>query len=239
MNTIKDTPIFKPNNILNIIEPFKKIVPLLPIIVVSFFVCESFIMWDLKGIIYIAGLLLTVVFTLLSNSMLKNVMPIPDNMLYDKKCTQITLGGEGHYFSNIPLSLVIYSYTFLYLLVFIFNLANKDPSKGILNKGGYNENSINSALQQNIPILIIFPLLILMELWRIFEYNCISSNTNEFIVYALTGIVVGALGGLLWAVIVTSLGVPQLQYIVSKNEDVCSRPSRSTFRCTPKHLIDK
>lgn len=222
---------------LNIVELPYLIFRLAPIIIVSFFILQSFILWDIKGILYISGLLLSCLLALFVNSGLTIVMPIEDvvdDNEKNPKCRTITLGENGQYYSDIPLNLVIYSFTFFYLLIFIINLANPDSSVGILDTKKFTKESLNSALQQNVPVLILFPILILAEVFWIYSNNCISSEIKQFVIYTLTGIMVGALGGIIWAVLITSIGVPQLQYITSGNADICSRPSRTTFRCRPK-----
>lgn len=219
---------------LNIIELPYLIFRLAPIIIVSFFIFQSFLLWDIKGVLYICGLILTCGVTLLANSGLNIVLPILSDTNKNPKCRTITLGENGEYYSNIPLNLVVYSFTFFYLLIFIFNLANPNSTVGILDTSTFTQSSINNALQQNIPILIFFPLLILLELFWINVNSCVSTDIKDFVIYTLSGIIIGAVGGLSWALLITSIGVPQLQYIISGNNSVCSRPSKTLFRCKPK-----
>jgi len=157
------------------------------------------------------------------------------------KCRTITLGENGEYYSKIPLNLVVYSFTFFYLLIFILNLANpKSTTVGILNTEHYTQEKINQALLQNIPVLVIFPLLIIIEFIWLSINKCIDGNNDSgnydiyLFRYLLGGIVIGGGGGVAWAVMITSVGVPSLQYIISGNSNTCSRPSRTTFRCRPK-----
>jgi hypothetical protein len=204
-----------------------------PIIIVSFFVFQSFLLQDLKGVIYIAGLLITCILTIFVNNIVS--LSIPEKG-YEKStiCTSITIGTNGQHYSNIPLNLVTYSYTFFYLFIFILNLANKNPSKGILEKSKITQKSLINALQQNIPVLLFFPALICAEMYWTGINKCISDDPSTFFAYSLGAIVLGGLGGVTWAVLVTSLGVQKLQYIVSQREDVCSRPAKTLFRCKPK-----
>ena len=220
--------------VLNITELPYLIFRLGPIIVVSFFVFQSLLLWDLKGVIYIAGLLLTCLLTLLANAGLNIILPITEQNEKNPKCRTITIGDNGEYISNIPLNLTVYSFTFFYLLIFIFNLANSDSSEGILNSSKITQKTINSAIQQNIPVMIIFPVFILIELYWIGINNCISDDIKNYIVYAFSGIIIGGTGGILWAVLITSLKIKTLQYIVSKDVDVCSRPVSTRFKCRVK-----
>lgn len=218
---------------LNFIDLPYLIFRLGPIIVVSFFVLQSLLTWDVKGILYLSGLLLTCVLTLLINGILYNIKPIPTEDQINLACYTITLGENNSYFSNIPLSLVTYSFTFFYLLIFIFNLANPNPTIGILDTQKFTKKLMDAALKDNVPVLVFFPFLILAELLWINMNKCISESNTVFLIYALSGIIIGGFGGILWGITITSIGIQRLQYITSGNSSVCSRPSKTTYRCKP------
>lgn len=247
---------------LNIVELPYLIFRLAPIIIVSFFILQSLLMWDLRGILYLCGLIITCIITIFMSNVLgmffKNAIDTtaPDSTTAtdstasatalisnqkNYKCRTITLGENGEYYSQIPLNLVVYSFTFFYLLIFILNLANpKSTTVGILNTENYTQEKINQALLQNIPVLVIFPVLIIVEFIWLSINKCIDGNNNDteyniyLFSYLLAGIIIGGAGGVAWAVLITSIGVPSLQYIISGNSNTCSRPSRTTFRCRPK-----
>jgi hypothetical protein len=213
---------------LNIVNISYLLFRLAPIIIVSFFVFQSFLLWDLKGVIYLCGLLLSIGGTLLVDPFIQNDV-VHDNK--NPKCNVISLGLNGEYISKIPLNLVVYSYTFFYLLIFILNLANTSDIAGLLHSSKISQITINTALQQNIPILVFFPLLILVESFWIVANSCVSDNMVKSMILIGSGICFGGIFGVIWALMVTSLKIPQLQYIVSKNNDVCSRPSKTSYRC--------
>jgi hypothetical protein len=232
---------------LNIIDLPYLIFRLGPIIIVSFFVLQSLLMWDIKGILYLSGLLLTCMLALLANGALQLVFPI--SYTEEKTvgapagatvspispgCHTITMGENNSYLSSVPLSLVVYSFTFFYLLIFIFNLANPNPTIGILDTTKFSKESINTALNDNIPVLVLFPFLIIAELAWSNMNNCITGDTAKFLIYSLSAIILGGGGGVLWAVLITSIGIQRLQYITSGNSSVCSRPAKTTYRCKPK-----
>ena len=251
---------------LNIVELPYLIFRLAPIIIVSFFILQSLLMWDLRGILYLCGLIITCIITIFMSNALgmffKNTPTTtettsttptsttttptttpsaPKSNQKNYKCRTITLGENGEYYSQIPLNLVVYSFTFFYLLIFILNLANpKSTTVGILNTENYTQEKINQALLQNIPVLVIFPLLIIVEfIWlsinKCIDGNNVDSDYNIYLfTYLLAGIIIGGAGGVAWALMITSVGVPSLQYIISGNSNTCSRPSRTTFRCRPK-----
>jgi len=218
---------------LNLIELPYLIFRLGPIIVVSFFVLQSLLSWDVKGILYLSGLLLTCVLAVGVSGALKNFMPIdpPENI--NLACYTITLGENNSFFSDIPLSIVVYSFTFFYLLIFIFNLANPNPTIGILDTKKFSDKLMKTALNDNIPILVFFPVLILAELLWNNMYSCTSQDNGTFLLIALSAIIIGGGGGILWAILITSIGIQRLQYITSGNSSVCSRPAKTTYRCKP------
>ncbi len=178
---------------------------LAPFILVSFFSLSSILNQDLKGIIYLAGLLFATFFAIMIGNMnyFKKPEAIdPDNELI---CNVLTLTDSGR-LSNLPLSMVVFAYTFFYLVDIIAHFKLAD---------------------QNIPTLIIFPLLIIGEFIWNRMYKC--SNTAGII--AAFG--VGSLIGWAWSAIIRSTGVVQLQYFNGiSNAAVCSRPSKQKFKCT-------
>lgn len=229
---------------LNITEFPYLIFRLAPIIIVSFFILQSILMWDLRGILYLCGLILTCTIAIFMSNALgiffTNSSEINSELSEQNyKCKTITLGENGEYYSKIPLNLVVYSFTFFYLLIFILNLANpKSSTIGILNTKDYTQKQTNQVLLQNIPVLVLFPLLVIIEVVWLSINKCVdgvnNANYNIYLfTHLLAGIIIGGAGGVAWAVMITSIGVPSLQYITSGNNNTCSRPSRTTFRCRP------
>jgi hypothetical protein len=177
---------------------------LAPFILVSFFSLSSILNQDLKGLIYLAGLLFASFLAIMIGNMdvFKKDVDTTDN---DLICNVLTLTESGR-LSNIPLSMVVFAYTFFYLVDIIahYKLAN-----------------------QNIPTLIIFPLLIIGEFIWNRAYGCASLSA----IIAAFG--VGSLMGWAWSAMIRSTGVVQLQYFNGiSNAAVCSRPSKQKFKCT-------
>ena len=83
---------------------------LAPFIIVCYFSLSSVFNQDIKGLIYLAGLMLTCVFSIALGSILSE---IPDNR--EAVCNMITIGNNGS-FSKIPLGIVMLSYTLFYLV---------------------------------------------------------------------------------------------------------------------------
>ena len=204
---------------------------LFPFILVTYFTLQSLLNWDLKGIVYLVGLILACVFSIIfgkSGFITESV----SGMMPDPKCNVITLGENGP-LTNIPLSVTIYSYTFFYLLIFILNLANTTTPSGVLDSKGMKQSNMNMVMQQNIPTMIIFPLLIILEIGWIVSNQCIT-EANMF-VSLLSSIVIGGGTGVMWAIVITSLKRPELQYINKPGLDVCNQPSKTLYRCRPRN----
>ena len=182
---------------------------LAPFILVSFFSLSSILNQDVKGIVYLAGLLFASFIASMVGSIeyFKNkVENTSDNEMI---CNVLTLTDTGR-FSNVPLSMVTFTYTFFFLVDII--VAKK-------------------LAVQNIPTLIIFPLIIIAEFaWNMF-YKCTS----------MAGVVcagvIGGLFGLAWSAIIRNSGAVNLQYFNGiSNSNVCTRSSTQKFQCTTKYV---
>jgi magnesium-transporting ATPase (P-type) len=150
-----------------------------------------------------------------------------DTLIPNPKCSVISLGENGSVLSNIPLSIAVYSYTFFYLFIFILNLGNSDDNKGVLGDKGLSSRELSTAFRQNIPIMILFPLLFVLESLWIVNNNCVWKP----LFFILTSFIVGAGVGVLWALIITSIKNNSLMYLSNAGVEVCSRPSQTYFRC--------
>lgn len=205
-----------------------------PFIIVSFFVLQSILNVDIKGIIYLAGLLMICTIITYMNGIVNSIIDTTDtdNPLPNPKCSIITLGEAGGYLSKIPLSLTVYSFTFFYLLIFIMNTASTN-TKGVLDPKSLSSKSINTVLQQNAPIFIIFPLLIILESIWLLTYNCVQN----ILIRGGIAIILGSIWGTIWALIISSSGNPNLQYLSKSGVDVCNRPSKSLYKCKKNTTI--
>ncbi len=215
---------------------------LAPFILVCFFVLESILNWDLKGIIYLFGLLVTCSIVVMSNAGIHRMQgendqttgpngsnsTVIDNLV---KCNTFAIGPNGEKLSKyLPLSTAVFSYTFFYLLIFIVGLASNAP-KGMATPGvHYKLGKLNSAMQQNAPTMIIFPLLIIIDL----IWNMMSGCAK--IQYIVATILLSGVMGIIWGLIISSTGNAQLQYINRSDLGVCSRPSKTLYRCKPKKI---
>jgi hypothetical protein len=147
-------------NLFNITYLF---IRLAPFILVCYFTLSSVFNQDLKGIIYLIGLLFACFATAsLGNIKLFSVDSLP------QLCKFITLS-NGSPVSNIPLGLTILSYTFFYLFYIIGQ---------------------NGLWTSNIPTFILFPILIVCDaVWNL-NNSCmnIPGLFISFMVGGITGV---------------------------------------------------
>jgi hypothetical protein len=174
---------------------------LAPFILVSFFSLSSLLNQDLKGIIYLAGLLIACFIAVLVGNQL------PVHTIDEKNtlvCNVLTLTENGR-ISNVPLSMTVFCYTFFYLVYIIgkYKLAN-----------------------QNVPTIIVFSLLIIGEyVWNL-NYGC-SGNTGLLVAFGI-GSVVGTIWS---AIIDSTKMTELQYFNGISNAAVCSRPSKQIFKC--------
>ena len=97
-------------NLVNILYMFFRMAPF---IIVSYFTLQSILNQDLKGVIYLIGLIVTCFIVYLIAAVLpeeKGLMPSD----YSKvRCTQLTIG-NNYPISKLPLSQTVFGYTLTY-----------------------------------------------------------------------------------------------------------------------------
>jgi len=187
---------------LNIISYTYLFLRLAPFFLVCFFTLSSILNQDFKGLVYVAGLLLTCFTAIILGNAFSDFIPKLD----DKPdiCNMISIGSNGD-ISKLPLGQVVISYTFGYLL---YPLIFYDLFK------------------RNIPTLIFFPLLLLFDIiWNV-KNIC---YTPIQLIYSL---IIGGLLGVGWGYIIDKAKNPALQYFAgTPNGEVCSAPTNTTFKC--------
>lgn len=202
---------------------------LCPFILVCFFTISSIFNNDIKGIVYLVGLLFTVGITI-GISPFVPVFNGDTNNSPAAICNTLSFGtGE---LSHLPISEVIIGFTFLYLLVTMTAVGRK--------------NNIN-LVSSNWPTVVFFLLLIITE---------INVNTNAFhglyeMIYPkqeseapaktsycyewLTSLIaygIGSIAGAMWAGIIVSTDTPEFQYFNQyKNNEKCEKANKKTFKC--------
>ena len=195
-----------------------------PFIVVSFFTLQSILNQDLKGLIYLVGLLVSTFFTV----SVSKFVPIPstgETGPPNPECNVITIGANGDFLSKLPLSTGVFSFTFIYLLIMIINTARNVNTAGIITPQYFTAAALSTAFIENIPVMIIFPLLLIIDVLWIMSYKCSS------IISIIASFLINGFMGFSWAMIVIAINNPDLFYITGNSADRCNRPRTSVFRC--------
>jgi hypothetical protein len=168
-----------------------------PFLVVSYFLFQSVLNWELRGIIYLCGLLLTAGLAYLCNGPVNSLFPPEADYIFaqNAKCNVISLGENGRLLSQIPLSVCVYAYTFSYLLMFLVG----NPAAA----------STSVQLTQSIPTLVLFPALCGLEIFWIVANNCVPQPLFSI----LAAVLISGAVGVIWAMIVISLKNDNLTYL--------------------------
>jgi len=204
-------------NIFNLTYLFFR---LAPFILVCYFTLQSIFNQDIKGLIYLLGLLTACFMTVLVGSFTgfeeigsdmssglseeQTTAALGEKAIRDAKCNLLTLGENGP-ISNLPLSQSILGYTLAYLSYFI---------------------GMNHLEASNIPTFVVIPLMIVADfVWNL--SNECSQPKN-----LLIALIVGGGIGALWAFIIDQINEPQLMYISGTgNASVCTKPQTGILRC--------
>lgn len=190
---------------LNIITLLYLFFRLSPFIIVSYFSISSLFNQEIKGVIYLVGVIFACFATILFGNSLNDDMIVSTSG--NPVCNMLTLGSTGTY-SRIPLGISILSYTFAYLTFVIVKY---------------------KIVMYNLPTLILFPMLILGDLFWNIKNECFQPFGT------IMSLFIGGGVGLLWAFIIDTIKKPKLQYFnVGSDRTVCERPSKQLFKCTFK-----
>lgn len=187
-----------------------------PFIIVSFFVLSSVLNQDIRGIIYLGGLLISCFIGVLID---RAVIPRSDPGIVSSAeqgtseiCDVIT-AGDGGRLSRLPLSSVIFAFTTGY-----FSYPIIQQKSAILN----------------IPTLIIFPLLCIIDgLWNV-NYGCVIPG-NKFksaMIVLLGAIGVGFSVGIGWSAAFYSKKTPGLLYTNGISSQETCALSHKTMVCS-------
>lgn len=177
---------------------------LAPFVLACFFTLASIFNQDYKGVIYLAGLILSSVFVIMSSNLpFINTLTRPDNS--PEICRLFTMGQTDD-ISGLPLGQSMLTYTFGYLLYSMIQ---------------------NGLVKSNIPTMIFFPALIL------FDFGWNVTNSCYTWMQLLVSLTLGGIIGWLWAYIVSNNGKnnDNLYFTSLAEKETCSKPSKSTFKC--------
>ena len=201
---------------LNLVTIFYLFFRLAPFIIVSYFALSSFFNQDIKGLIYLVGLLLACFVTIIIGGSIPIAYTMGETDLLDPTklknpinpvCNMLTIGKDGS-FSKMPLGVVMLTYTLIYLVYVIAKYKIE---------------------MYNLPTLILFPILILGDIvWNI-RNECYKTFG------IIIAIIIGGGVGAIWAAVIDSINKPNLFFLnVGSDKTVCQRPTKQLFKCTFK-----
>lgn len=191
-------------NLIKILYLFLRISPF---IIVSYYTLLSVFNQDLKGLIYLVGLIIGCAILIPIGSRLQSMSG--DEYAKSPDCTFGYLGlndsGAPSALSALPLGLFSLCYTLAYITFIV--IANK------LEK-------------ENVPFFVILPILIAYQAFWLLSNGC--NNMMNIVI----SIIFGAGFGMLWGLTIKSAELPELEILSSlTSKQVCDKPTTQQYRC--------
>ena len=185
---------------MNLASIFYLFFRLSPFILVCFFTLGSILNSELKGFVYLVGLCFACFVTFMINGALGE-----DSNDTNKSLLCNSFSVNNIYSTKTPASLVILSYTLFYL---VYPIAKHDLAI------------------YNVPTLVLFPLLILADIWWNISTGCYTP------LQCIVAVIVGSGAGILWSFIIWKSKVKEFQYYnIGSASEICSKPTAQTFKC--------
>jgi sugar lactone lactonase YvrE len=186
-----------------------------PFILVCFFSLYSIFNKNVKGIIYLAGLLLACFVTILFGNFpelqkMDKTTGFPVTAL-NKSCRMIEFAETGP-ISYLPLGQTVLAYTLFFIG---YPIIMDDFTK-------MNFNS------RNITILLFFIILIVADFMWNFSKNCFG------IISLLVSLIIGGIIGLLWGYVIEQSGNNLQLFRDTSTSKSCDTKSKQKHRCRPK-----
>lgn len=170
-----------------------------PLLLGFFLVSASILNQNIKGLIYLAG----VMFAFVLNALLMNAIKSPADPLRSASCSIIEWPFALNSYNSPSWNSVFIAFTLAYMyLPMVYG--------GVMNYG------------------------VLAALVALLGIDAISKVTNKCTTWlgSLLGILFGILLGGLWYGVIKASGNSQLLYFDEvSNKEVCSKPSKQTFKC--------
>lgn len=231
-----------------------------PFILVSFFTLSSIFNSDLRGIVYIFGLL----WAIFVNFLVGNNINLSTIDEADKAgiCDFVLFGNDGK--SPIPVGQTILGFTFFYLFSTLIlkdrDYINKNVDySNIPNVPTLGEclvtpwqmlsadflkfipNAISNAhsVAENKPTIFFFTILIFFDIfWNTNLFRWLKQLLELPLNYCYTGkqtalaYIIGIIIGMIWGYVIYSMKSPELQYFPEfKNNEVCKKASATKYKC--------
>lgn len=201
---------------------------LCPFILVCFFTIGSIFNNDLKGIVYLMGLIFAIGVIIIISSLITQLLPNilkVDVVNEDAICKIVSFGSSE--FSQIPVGSSIIIFTFIYLLTNMIYVGSDEGT---------------DLVKYNWPTVLFFSILIVADWYNNTNIgNIVNSWFNEeykklpYCYNWLTTLFAYSVGGLLgwaWLAIMYSTKTPELLYFGKyKNNEKCEKVSQTQYKC--------
>lgn len=186
-----------------------------PFILVCFFSLYSIFNKNVKGIIYLAGLLLACFMTILFGNFpelqkIDKISGFPVTAL-NKSCRMIEFSDQGP-ISYLPLGQTVLAYT----LFFIGYPIIMDD---------FTQMNFNS---RNMTIIVFFIILVIADFIWNFSKNCFG------MISLLISLIIGSSIGLLWGYVIKTSGKDLQLFRDTTTSKSCNKESKKKHRCRPK-----
>ena len=170
---------------------------LAPFLIVGYMTLGSVINGQVRGFVYLVGLCFSMAVTYLcASGMQESGTP---NFI----CNNFSLNGLTN--NKMPVGLAVMAYTFFYL---IYPVAKYKLEV------------------YNIPLLIVFPLLLISEILWNFQHGCFGLGKIILTIFLAGGL------GVTYSVIIDQLKMPKLMYLsAGSTREVCNLPQKQKFKC--------
>jgi hypothetical protein len=171
-----------------------------PFIIISYFILLSIINVDLKGVVYLIGLCVSTILTVFIGN---GIVGKSAESSKDVLCNIVTINHIAG-ISKIPISLIIYCFTFAYILF----------SAVAIN--------ITYLFKLIVPLIGLIVLVISDIIW-ITTNNCFQQK------HILSAIIISMILGLGWGVIINKVNNGSL-LLVSGDSNICTMPKKRQFK---------
>ena len=200
-----------------------------PILLIFYFVLSTLFSLDVKGFVYLGGLAISIILTIVIGKKWNIIQPTNPN----SKCHLISLTNENIPYSNAPLSQTIYAYTFFFIVTIIAIYSSHSSS---IEKTFANTRSQHLWRRNWMTILLFGTLFIIDAIWNI-QNKCFSPFGTCLSIF------IGSSVGVLWVYLFSRYTGVELQHFQRIREKiVCKRIDKSEFKCAeelPNSMIQE
>ena len=195
---------------INFTTLFYLFLRLAPFVLVCFFSLLSIFNFDLKGIVYLVGVIFTMLFGIILGNLITKMFPGIELTDTTELCDIINLSNSS--FTSLPIGQSIIGFTTAYLI-----------STLVFNEMNYN----NNAIINNWPTIAFFSILVICDVyWNNYKNKCYG-YLHSLITYGSSTLI-----GIFWASVIFDTKTPSLQFFPKyKNNELCKRASQKTFKC--------